>query len=311
MGQRDINWVRISKDAYKAGFRLEHIGKILHAMLHEHFSSILDKVQVRIYSDLAKVTELEARARKVYEERDARLAGMTDESVDVFYSCTLCQSFAPNHLCVITPQRSGLCGAYSWLDGRAAFEINPAGPNQPIPKGAAVDEQIGQWEKVNQFIVKKSNAAIERMSAYSMIMDPMTSCGCFECISAVLPSTGGIMIVNREFSDMTPCGMKFSTLAGTVGGGRQTPGFVGHSKHYIASPKFIRADGGFQRIVWMPSMLKEELHDALVKRAQELNLGGEAFLAKIADEKVATTEEQVAEFIAKAEHPVLQLQPMF
>ena len=311
MGQRDINWVRISKDAFKAGFRLEHIGKILHAMLHEHFSSILDKVQVKIYTDEPKVKELHQQARKVFEERDARLAGMTDESVDVFYSCTLCQSFAPNHLCVITPQRSGLCGAYSWLDGRAAYEINPAGPNQPIQKGAPVDQKIGQWERVNQFIVEKSQGAIERMSAYSMIIDPMTSCGCFECISAVLPSTGGIMIAPREFPDMTPCGMKFSTLAGTVGGGRQTPGFVGHSRHYIVSPKFISADGGFARIVWVPKMLKDDMHDALVKRANELGLGGEEFLSKIADETVAATEEEVAAHIAKVGHPVTSMDPMF
>jgi len=311
MGQRDINWVRISKDAYKAGFRLQHIGKILHAMLHEHFSSILDKVQVKIYSEQPKVVELGAQARKVYEERDARLAGMTDESVDTFYSCTLCQSFAPNHVCVITPQRSGLCGAYSWLDGRAAFEINPAGPNQPIQKGAVVDEKVGQWERVNSFILEKSGGTVERMSAYSMIVDPMTSCGCFECISAVLPSTGGIMIAPREFADMTPCGMKFSTLAGTVGGGRQVPGFIGHSRHYIVSPKFISADGGFKRIVWMPKVLKDEIRDALVKRANELGLGGEEFIGKIADETVATTEEQVAEFVAKAGHPVTSMDPMF
>jgi len=311
MGQRDIIWVRISKDAHKAGFRLEHIGKILHAMLHEHFSSIVDKVQVRIYTDEAKVKELQEQARAVFAERDARLAGMTDESVDIFYSCTLCQSFAPNHVCIITPQRSGLCGAYNWLDGRAAFEINPAGPNQPIQKGAPVDAKLGQWERVNQFIHEKSQGTIERMSAYSMIQDPMTSCGCFECISAILPSTGGIMIAPREFPDMTPCGMKFSTLAGTVGGGRQTPGFVGHSKHYIVSPKFISADGGFARIVWMPKALKEELHDALVARADELGLGGQAFLDKIADETVATTEEEVAAHRAKAEHPVLAMAPMF
>ena len=311
MGQRDINWVRISKDAYKAGFRLEHLGKILHAMLHEHFSSILDKVQVKIYSEEAPVTKLREKARAVFAERDARLAGLTDEAVDAYYSCTLCQSFAPDHVCIITPQHPGLCGAYNWLDGRAAFEINPAGPNQPVAKGAVVDEKLGQWEKVNQFVLEKSHGALERMSAYSMVVDPMTSCGCFECISAVLPSTGGIMIVAREYPDMTPCGMKFSTLAGTVGGGKQTPGFLGHSRQYIVSPKFISADGGFGRIVWMPKMLKEDLKDALVKRAEDLGLGGEAFLEKIADESVAATEEEVAAYIARKEHPVLAMQPMF
>ena len=311
MGQRDIIWMRISKDAAKAGFKLEHIGKLLHAKYHEHFGSIVDKVQVTVYTDEAKVTELREMARKVYAERDDRLAGMVDEEVDTFYSCTLCQSFAPNHLCVVSPERPGLCGAYSWLDCRAAFEITPSGPNQPIAKGACVEPTIGQWEKVNNFVVKASGGNIERMSQYSMIVDPMTSCGCFECIAAVLPSTGGIMIANREYTELTPCGMKFSTLAGTVGGGNQTPGFIGHSKHYINSKKFVAAEGGIKRIVWIPKMLKDEIKDTFVKRAEELGLGGEEFLAKIADESTATTEEEVLEFITKVNHPVLTMDPMF
>ncbi|MCK5173389.1 MAG: CO dehydrogenase/CO-methylating acetyl-CoA synthase complex subunit beta, partial [Planctomycetes bacterium] len=224
MGQRDINWLRISKDAKKAGFKIEHFGSILHAMLHEKYGKIVDKIQVKLYTEEAKVLELREKVRKVYGHRDERLAGMVDESVDTFYSCSLCQSFAPDHICVITPERSGLCGAYSWLDGKAAYEITPTGPNQPIAKGNAVDATIGQWDKVNDFISTTTQGKIECMSAYSMIVDPMTSCGCFECISAILPSTNGIMIVNREFTGMTPSGMKFSTLAGTVGGGNQTPG---------------------------------------------------------------------------------------
>jgi len=311
MGQRDINWVRIGKDAEKAGFRLEHVGKLLHAMYHEHFSNILDKVQVIIYTDQQKVEQLREQAHRVYAERDERLSGMTDEDVDKFYSCTLCQSFAPNHVCVVSPQRPGLCGAYSWLDCRASYEITPSGPNQPISKGNILDAKIGQWDRVNEFVLKASGGNIERMSQYSMIVDPMTSCGCFECIAAVLPSTGGIMIVNREFAEMTPCGMKFSTLAGTVGGGNQTPGFIGHSKHYINSKKFIAAEGGIRRIVWMPKMLKEQIKETFVKRAGELGLGGEDFLAKVADETTAATEEQTLEFITGTGHPVLQMEPMF
>jgi acetyl-CoA synthase len=311
MGQRDMNWVRISKDAAKAGFKLEHIGKLLHAMYHELYSNILDKVQVKIFTDEKQVVALRQQAVKVYAERDERLAGMTDEEIGTFYSCTLCQSFAPNHVCIVSPERPGLCGAYSWLDCRAAYEITPTGPNQPISKGNCIEPTIGQWDKVNDFVLKASGGNIERMSQYSMITDPMTSCGCFECIAAVLPSTGGIMIVNREHPEMTPCGMKFSTLAGTVGGGNQTPGFIGHSKHYINSRKFIAAEGGIRRIVWMPAMLKEEIKDSFIKRADELELGGEEFLAKIADETTATTEEETLGFITKANHPVMALEPMF
>ena len=311
MGQRDINWVRISKDAAKAGFKLEHIGKLLHAMYHEQYSNILDKVQVKIFTEEKDVVKLCEMARGVYQQRDERLAGMVDEDIDTFYSCTLCQSFAPNHVCVISPERPGLCGAFSWLDCRAAYEITPTGPNQPIPKGKCIEPSIGQWDKVNEFVLKTSGGNVARMSQYSMITDPMTSCGCFECISAVLPSTNGIMIVNREFADMTPCGMKFSTLAGTVGGGNQTPGFIGHSKHYINSKKLIAAEGGIRRIVWMPTMLKEEIKDGFVGRSGELGLGGAEFIAKIADEATAATEEEVLDFITKNGHPVSDMKAMF
>jgi len=311
MGQRDNNWVRISIDAFNAGFRLKHIGRLLHALYHEQYSSILDKVEVKIFTNEKEVLNLRTQAQAVYAQRDARLAGMQDEEVSTFYSCTLCQSFAPNHVCVVSPERPGLCGAYSWLDCKAAYEIAPSGPNQPISKGNCIEATIGQWDKVNAFVKQASGGNVERMSQYSMITDPMTSCGCFECIAAVLPSTGGIMIVNREFSEMTPCGMKFSTLAGTVGGGNQTPGFIGHSKHYICSRKFIAAEGGIKRIVWMPTMLKEEIKDPFIKRAEDAGLGGEQFLAKIADETNAVTEEQVLEFITKVEHPVTKMDPMF
>ena len=235
---------------------------------------------------------------------------MTDESVEEFYSCTLCQSFAPDHVCVISPERSGLCGAYSWLDGKAAYEITPTGANQPIVKGQTIDENIGQWEKVNEFISGATQGKIETMSAYSMIVDPMTSCGCFECISAVLPSTNGIMIVNREHSEMTPSGMKFSTLAGTVGGGNQMPGFIGHSKHYIGSNKFIAAEGGIGRIVWMPTGLKESLGELLNKQAEEAGYGPD-FMSKIADETNGETEEDVMEFISQSGHPAMEMDPMF
>jgi acetyl-CoA synthase len=309
MGQRDINWIRISKEAKAKGFKFRHFGSIIHAKIHGEYGKIVDKIQVKIYTGEKDVLELIASARKVYLERDARLADMTDEAVDTFYSCTLCQSFAPNHVCIITPERSGLCGAYNWLDGKAAYQINPTGPNQPIKKGSPLDEIKGQWENINTFVYNSSHKTLERFNAYSMIEDPMTSCGCFECISCILPSTNGIMVVYRDFPGMTPSGMKFSTLAGTVGGGVQTPGFIGHSKQYIGSNKFISAEGGGSRIVWMNKNLKEELGPIL--HAIGKQNGIEDFCEKIADETVATTEEEVLEFITQKNHPALSMDPLF
>jgi acetyl-CoA synthase len=308
MGQRDINWVRISKEAKTKGFKFQDFGSIIHAKLHGEYGKIVDKVQVKIYTREKEVLELIDTARKVYLERDARVADMTDEAVDTFYSCALCQSFAPNHVCVITPERSGLCGAYNWLDGKAAYQINPTGPNQPVKKGASLDERKGQWEDINNFVYNSTHKTLERFNAYSIIEDPMTSCGCFECISCILPSANGIMVVYRDYAGMTPSGMKFSTLAGTVGGGVQTPGFIGHSKQYIGSKKFISAEGGGTRIVWMNKDLKEELGPILNEIGKQNGI--EDFCDKIADDTVATTEEEVLEFITKKNHPALSMDPL-
>ena len=308
IGQRDMNWIRISNDAFNKGFRLKHIGIILHAMLHQEYSAIVDKVQVKIYTRQEDIEKLLPQAKKAYDERDARVTGMSDESVDTFYSCTLCQSFAPNHVCMITPERLGLCGAYSWLDGKASYEITPTGPNQPVLKGSMLDEKLGQWKNINDFVYQKSNKAIEKVSMYSLMDSPQSSCGCFECIVAILPEANGVMIVHRDYSGMTPCGMTFTTLAGSVGGGVQTPGFLGVGKLYIVSKKFISAEGGLKRLVWMPKELKELLGDRLKKRAQDLGVPDLA--EKIADESVATTSEELLNYLQKVNHPAMEMPPL-
>ncbi|MBI5789017.1 MAG: CO dehydrogenase/CO-methylating acetyl-CoA synthase complex subunit beta [Candidatus Schekmanbacteria bacterium] len=308
MGQRDANWIRISKEAKKAGFKFSHLGQIIHAKFHTEYNKILDKVQIKIYTKLADVEHLREEARRIYHFRDERLSTLNDDSVDTFYSCTLCQSFAPSHVCIITPERSGLCGAYSWLDGKAAYQIEPTGPNRPLLKGEVLSAQKGQWKGINDFIYQASRNNIERFNAYSLMEDPMTSCGCFECITAILPMTNGVMIVNREYPEMTPSGMKFSTMAGSVGGGLQTPGFMGHSKYYVGSSKYILGEGGLKRITWMPKMLKEEIRPLLEKQA--VRIGIPNFVDMIADESVASTEEEVMEFMQRVGHPALSMEPM-
>ena len=305
IGQRDMDWIRISQDAFKKGFRLKHFGVILHAMLHQEYSAIVDKVQVKIYTQKEDVERLLVEAKKAFGERDERLSGMTDEKVDTFYSCLLCQSFAPNHICIITPERLGLCGAYSWLDGKASYEITPTGPNQPVVKGDALDSALGQWKNVNEFVYAKSNKTIENVSMYSLMNSPQSSCGCFECIVAVIPEANGVMIVHRDYAGMTPSGMTFTTLAGSVGGGVQTPGFLGVGKLYIVSRKFISAEGGLKRVVWMPKELKETLADKLKKRAEELNQP--ELVEKIADETQATGLEELLEYLSKVRHPALTM----
>ena len=128
----------------------------------------------------------------------------------------------------------------------------------------------------------------------------MTTCGCCEAIAAILPMSNGVMTVNRDYTGETPCGMKFTTLAGTIGGGLSTPGFVGHGKYNITQRKFIIGDGGILRLVWMPKILKEEIGERFTARATEL--GVPDLLDKVADE--------ILPFLQEKGHPALTMDPI-
>jgi acetyl-CoA synthase len=305
MGQRDINWMRISKAAKEKGFTLRHFGDIIHARLINDYPAIVDKVQVTLFTEKEEVERRLAVVRDVYRARNQRMEQMTDESVDTFYSCLLCQSFAPSHVCVITPERLGLCGAYNWLDGKAAYEIDPTGGNQPLLKGRCIDPVRGQWENINKYVWANSKQAVTEVNAYSMMENPMTSCGCFEVVVALLPECNGVMIVNREYMGDTPSGMKFSTLASATGGGQQNPGFAGVGRTYVTSRKFIAAEGGHKRIVWMPKALKEAMKEELEQIGKRLEI--ENFIDLIADETITTDPNELQEHLQKINHPALSM----
>jgi len=309
IGQRDIAWIRISSQAAAAGFDLEHFGKILHARFHSDFGAIVDKVQITIYTDLDQVESCLEEAREAYDFRNKRLTDMTDDAVDEFYSCTLCQSFAPNHVCIVSPERLGLCGAYNWLDCKASFSINPTGPNQPIKVGKCIDADRGYWEGTNDYAKVGSHGVVEEVAMYSIMENPMTACGCFECIVMLIPEANGVMVVSREDTSMTPAGMTFSTLAGVAGGGIQTPGVMGVGKYYLISPKFISADGGFERVVWMSSVLKDAMAEefkAVAERVDDPEL-----IDRIADERSVTTVEELLPWMEENNHPALTMDPIF
>lgn len=309
-GQRNQIRVRISKEAFEKGLLLKDFGEVLYVMIMDEFDIVVDKCEIEIVTDTEKVQEiLEKKAMPAYEARDERLETLTDESVDKFYTCTLCQSFAPSHCCVVTPERLGLCGAVSWLDAKATKELNPEGPCQPISKEGCEDEVKGIYPDVNRMVEEATHGALSRVTLYSIMEDPMTSCGCFECICGIEPFSNGVIIANREYSGMTPLGMTFGELASMTGGGVQTPGFMGHGRHFIASKKFMSAEGGFERIVWMPKELKDDVAERLNKAAKE-KYGIDNFTDMIADETIATDEEALMAFLQEKNHPVLGLEPI-
>lgn len=309
-GQRDMQRIRISKDAFNAGFRIKHIGEVLYASVKNEFEAVVDKCQVTIYTDPEQCKHMRHDvAIPTFDKRDARLLSLTDESVDVYYSCILCQAFSPSHVCVVTPERLGLCGAVSWLDAKATNQLDPNGPCQVITKERVIDERIGEYEDVNEAVKKFSQGALEDVSLYSIMEKPMTSCGCFECICGIEPFSNGVCITNREYAGMTPLGMTFPELASMTGGGVQTPGFMGHGKHFIASKKFMKAEGGIERIVWMPKALKEQVADRLNATAKDL-YGIDNFTDMIGDETIAEDPETLLAFLTEKGHPALEMEPM-
>ncbi len=309
-GQRDMIRVRVSKAAYEAGLRLKDFAEVLYAKLKSDYDAVIDKCQITIITDPAECKKFRHEvAIPAYDKRDERLLSLTDENVDQFYTCIMCQSFSPSHVCIVTPERLGLCGAVSWLDAKATNELDPSGPCQIVPKEHVIDENVGRWEEVNEAVKKHSQGALEQVTLCSIMEDPMTSCGCFECICGIEPFSNGVIIVNREHAGMTPLGMTFSEMASMTGGGVQTPGFMGHGKHFIASKKFMKAEGGIERIVWMPKALKEQVADRVNATAKEL-YGIDNFCDLVGDETIAEDPETLMAFLTEKGHPVLGMEPM-
>ena len=309
-GQRNQVRVRVSNAAFEAGLRVKHFAEVLYVMIMDEFDAVVDKCQITIITDAAEAAKFRDEvAMPRYAQRDDRLASMTDESVDRYYTCILCQSFAPAHCCVVTPERLGLCGAVSWLDAKATNELDPNGPCQPIMKKGLIDERTGRYEEVNRMITEATHGAVENVTLYSILEDPMTSCGCFECICGIEPVSNGVIVVNREYKGMTPAGMTFGELASCTGGGVQTPGYMGHGRHFIASKKFVSAEGGIARIVWMPKELKDDVAERLNATAKEL-LGIDNFVDMVADETVTCDCEELFGWLTEKNHPVLGLEPL-
>ncbi len=309
-GQRNQVRVRVSNGAFEAGLNVRHFAEVLYVMIMDEFDAVVDKCQVTIITDPAEAAKFrDELAMPRYAARDARLESLTDESVDRYYTCILCQSFAPAHCCVVTPERLGLCGAVSWLDAKATNELDPNGPCQPIFKEGCTDERTGRYASVDKAVFDSTHGAVESVTLYSILEDPMTSCGCFECICGIEPVSNGVIIVNREFSGMTPAGMTFGELASCTGGGVQTPGYMGHGRHFIASKKFCSAEGGIQRIVWMPKELKDDVGERLNKTAKEL-YGIDNFVDYIADETITNDCEELYNWLTEKNHPVLGLEPL-
>nr|WP_232210866.1 acetyl-CoA decarbonylase/synthase complex subunit alpha/beta [Methanothermococcus okinawensis] len=295
LNQRDQVWIRINKDAYNKGLRLRHIGEVLINLFKESFP-IIENCNVKLITEPEKVKEAIEMAQSRYKERDARARALSEDDVDTFYGCVMCQSFAPTHVCIITPDRPSLCGSISYFDARAAAKIDPEGPIFEVPKGECLDEKLGIYDGVNKVVQEKSGGAVEEFALHSAMIKPCTSCGCFEAIVFYIPEVDGFGVVHRHFKGETPYGLPFSAIAGQCSGGKQVEGFVGISVEYMRSPRFLKGDGGWNKIVWLPEELKEKVKDAIPKKLRD----------KIATEKDISNTEELKKYLMDKKHPVIE-----
>jgi acetyl-CoA decarbonylase/synthase complex subunit beta len=295
LNQRDQIWCRVSKEAKESGFKLEHLTKALSTLFREEFP-IIEAISIKILTDNAEVEVFLEKAKSLYEERDARARELSDEDVDVFYGCVMCQSFAPTHVCVVTPDRTALCGAINWFDCRAAAKMDPEGPIFEIEKGEILDEVKGEYENVNLVVADRSQGTFDRIYLHSVFEYPHTSCGCFEAVAFYVPELDGIGIVDRDFKGETPLGLPFSAMAGQCSGGKQVEGFTGLSLEYMRSPKFLQADGGYERVVWLPKEIKDALVDYIPAD----------LIDKIPTEEDVNSIKEIRTFLEEKEHPILE-----
>ncbi len=295
LNQRDQIWCRVSKEALEAGFKLEDLANALSILLKEEFP-IIEKISVSVFTEESEVESFIETARATYEVRDARARELSDEDVDVFYGCVMCQSFAPSHVCVVTPDRTALCGAINWFDCRAAAKMDPDGPIFEVTKGEVLDDVKGEYSDVNAMVSEKSQGMTDRVYLHSVFEYPHTSCGCFEAVAFYIPELDGIGIVDRDFRGETPLGIPFSAMAGQCSGGKQVEGFAGLSMEYMRSPKFLQADGSYERVIWMPKEIKDSLTEFIP----------EELIEKIPTEEEAGSIKEIRKFLREAEHPIME-----
>ncbi len=296
LNQRYDIQLRLSKKSYEKGFNsFTYFGEVL-KRLYKSEMSFIEKIAVTFVTDPDEVKDWYEKSLEIYEVRDARARGMSDDDVDVFYGCSLCQSFAPTHLCVITPQRYANCGAISWFDGRATAKVDPKGPVFEIPKGECIDPIFGEYEGVNQVIREKSLREIERVQLYTAFGYPHTSCGCFEGCAFYIPEVDGYGVVHRNFKGETVNGLSFVTISDLTAGGRQVDGFHGLSIEYMRSPKFMQADGGWDRVVWIPEEIRDRIKEYMPPE----------IIPKITTEQDVSSLDELKTWLREKQHPIVE-----
>ena len=258
--------------AEEAAVEAEKIGEVLIATLQHEFPGI-DRVRVELIFAREQLAGLAGGARQERAERSAAIAGVSEEEVESFAVCVGCSPFAPDHVCVLTPERPPQCnrsfqqikaGALYGYDDMSSIhhrvlhaEVNSFGM---APKGEAIDAIAGEWSGINQAAARLTGGRTKRIQLHSLEEAPTTGCGCFQLV--LFQMEEGIGAMQRGFKGKAPDGRTWEDLHYALAG-KQTPGIAGAAPGYLHSAKFLAAHGGWKSVVWVSTKIAESMGEKL------------------------------------------------
>ncbi len=179
-----------------------------------------------------------------------------DKKTPLFYSCNMCQSLTPDHICIITPERQGMCGGLDYRDAQLMYDINKYGPCQKVIKGISSDEARGSWEGINNHCRLATFGKTKNLCLYSITEYPPLCSSLCETFALLLPESNGVIVLDRKYRGDTPAGLNFDETMALIQKHGQIPGITGQARNNLLNSSFLKAHGGSKRIAWMPKITK-------------------------------------------------------
>ncbi|AGK62155.1 hypothetical protein Asulf_02202 [Archaeoglobus sulfaticallidus PM70-1] len=217
-------------------------------IIYFSFKKIVDRVEVILILDRDEFVRMLNVAREIHRKREVF---SREEDVEEFYICKSCQHYLPYNACVISPERPSPCGT-TWIEAKTANELGIVGYYQPVKKGKKINSE---YAGINKIMEEITEGRVKRVSLHAVLKNPPLSGLYPQIIIFYDPSRDAFGIVDRDYREKTPIGLKFSEMEKLISG-QQVEGFVGASFSYLKSPKFLADEGGWKRIYWMSPNVK-------------------------------------------------------
>ena len=279
----------VTKEAVDEGFELEHLGNLIQTELRNEFPKI-GPIRVSFILDAQEEAALEPGIQSFVDERTRQIKEANEDSLEYFYGCTRCRSFSLAHACTVTPDRPAQCSK-PWYQLKAYAVLSPNDVYDQctlVEKGKCIDPIKGEYEGVNTSTESRTEGRVNRVFLHSIFEHPHTACSCFQNVVYHIPEVDGLAIMNRGYEGEAPNGMTWTKLANLVAGRQYEEGAATIATAYLHSKKFLKADGGYNRVVWMTNVLKKTAGNAIPEELRDA----------IATENEASTLDELKGFLA-------------